>query len=639
MSYIKHLDGLRALAVILVILFHSGIKIFSGGYIGVDIFFVLSGYLITGIIFKKLQSNSFSFYDFYAKRIKRLIPPVIIIKIFSLVVGYYLMNPYQFFALIDQAFYSTILLSNFYLSNSSDYFSLSAFENPLMHTWSLSLEEQFYLIFPIIFLIIYYKFKSRIVLFLSLFLLISLFMAQFGGNLTFEKPFIEYKLFFFNQPGFASYFMPIGRFFEFLCGSVSYLLTVRLKKIALSHNILSYIGIFIILLSLILYDGNSGFPNLLTLLPVIGTILIIIYYPEKNSFLSFLTFKPFIFIGTISYSLYLWHQPLFAFYRIKFNSEIPILSILIIIFISLIFSYLSHKFIESKIRRLNFNPKKTIYVFFISIFIFVSILFFLKSNNFQEKFKLKFQNKISLKNINLVIDLNENIKRFKNISLTKEFQLSDSLNKEKILILGDSMSVNWIDAINQNKNLFESDYEFKNLILDENCFKFLKNTTYLSKLCASYVKNFQNDLSLNQYDQVFVLLQWSEKSKLTLEYLLDYLNNFDAKVYLVGNAKFDNLQKMAYKIALNSLINNQEMIKEFSKTKDKKYIFYNYEIEKLASKNKINYIDEYDFYCENDLCKLFDSDLNLFFWDDDHLTEYGSKFLGVKLFKLLQSDN
>ena len=223
--------------------------------------------------------------------------------------------------------------------------------------------------------------------------------------------------------------------------------------------------------------------------------------------------------------------------------------------------------------------------------------------------------------------------------MTKELQLSDSLNKEKILILGDSMSVNWIDAINQNKNLFESDYEFKNLILDENCFKFLKNTTYLSKLCASYVKNFQNDLSLNQYDQVFVLLQWSEKSKLTLEYLLDYLNNFDAKVYLVGNAKFDNLQKMAYKIALNSLINNQEMIKEFSKTKDKKYIFYNYEIEKLASKNKINYIDEYDFYCENDLCKLFDSDLNLFFWDDDHLTEYGSKFLGVKLFKLLQSDN
>ena len=202
MNYIKHLDGLRALAVILVILFHSGIEIFSGGYIGVDIFFVLSGYLITGIIVKKLKTNSFSFSEFYAKRIKRLIPPVTIVTIFSLFVGYFLMSPYQFFTLIDQAFNSTILFSNFYLARNSDYFSVSTFENPLMHTWSLSLEEQFYLIFPVFFLIIYYKFKSRIILFLSFFLLISLLMAQFGGNLTFEKPFIEDKFFFFNQPGF-----------------------------------------------------------------------------------------------------------------------------------------------------------------------------------------------------------------------------------------------------------------------------------------------------------------------------------------------------------------------------------------------------------------------------------------------------
>ena len=122
MNYIKHLDGLRALAVILVILFHSGIEIFSGGYIGVDIFFVLSGYLITGIIVKKLKTNSFSFSEFYAKRIKRLIPPVTIVTIFSLFVGYFLMSPYQFFTLIDQAFNSTILFSNFYLARHSLYF-------------------------------------------------------------------------------------------------------------------------------------------------------------------------------------------------------------------------------------------------------------------------------------------------------------------------------------------------------------------------------------------------------------------------------------------------------------------------------------------------------------------------------------
>ena len=358
MNYIKHLDGLRGLAVIFVILFHSGIEIFSGGYIGVDIFFVLSGYLITGIIFQRLKSASFSLLEFYSKRIKRLIPPLIIVKIFSLLFGFYLMNPYQFFTLIDQAFYSTILLSNFYLSENSDYFSLSTFENPLMHTWSLSLEEQFYLIFPFFFLIAYLRFKNRIVFFLSVFLLISLLLAQFGGNFTFEKPFIEETLFFFNQPGFASYFLPIGRFFEFLLGSVSYLLGDRLKKFKFSHQILSYFGIFLIFLSLILYDRNSNFPNLFTLMPVLGAVLVIIFNTTKNSNINLLTYKPLLFVGTISYSLYLWHQPLFAFYRIKFSSEIPIQDIIIIILVSFIFSCLSYQFIEKKLKKTNFDSKK-----------------------------------------------------------------------------------------------------------------------------------------------------------------------------------------------------------------------------------------------------------------------------------------
>ena len=248
MKFIKHLDGLRAIAIIFVILFHSGIEIFSGGYVGVDIFFVLSGYLITGIVYHKFETNSFSFYDFYARRIRRLIPPLIVVKIITLIFGFYLMNPYQFFMLIDQAFYSTILLSNYYLSENSDYFSISTFENPLMHTWSLSLEEQFYLFFPILFFIIFSKFKKQIVFFLSVFLLISFFLAQFGGNFTFEKPFIEEQLFFFNQPGFASYFLPLGRFFEFLLGSVSYLLTFSLKKIKFPHKILCYFGVVLIFL-------------------------------------------------------------------------------------------------------------------------------------------------------------------------------------------------------------------------------------------------------------------------------------------------------------------------------------------------------------------------------------------------------
>lgn len=639
MNYIKHLDGLRGLAVILVILFHSGIEIFSGGYIGVDIFFVLSGYLITGIIYNKLQNNSFSFSEFYSKRIKRLIPPLVIVKIFSIIFGFYLMSPYQFFTLIDQAFYSLILFSNFYLSANSDYFSLSTLENPLMHTWSLSLEEQFYLIFPFFFLFIYYKYKRRIVLFLISLSVISLLLAQWGGNLTFEKPFIENTLFFFNQPGFATYFLPIGRFFEFLIGSASFFLSDRLKKLKFSHEILSYLGFFLIFLSLFLYGRNTNFPNLLTLVPVVGSVLIIIFYKIKNTKINLLNYRPLVFVGTISYSLYLWHQPLFAFYRIKFSSNIPIEHILVIILISFIISCLSYVFFEKKIKNLNFDSKKIIYIYLIGTLTLLFIFLFLKSNSFQELYKIKYQNKIPLKNLNLIIDLNKNLQRFEKISLLKDLRIDQNTTEEKILFLGDSMSTNWIDAINQNRELFVSKFKFKNLILDENCFKFLKNINYLSKTCYPYIKNFQNDLSTNQYDKIFILLRWSEKSKLTLKYLLDYFENTNSEIYLVGNAKFKNLQKFAYKIASNKNISKEELVKKFSRTKDYRNIKNSSDIKKLALFNKINFIDEYNFYCKNDLCELFDSELNLYFWDEDHLTKHGAKFLGSKLFYYLNTVN
>ena len=614
-----------------MILFHSGIEIFSGGFIGVDIFFVLSGYLITGVILIKLENKTFSFCDFYAKRIKRLIPPVIIVKIFCLITGYYFMNPYQFFTLVDQAFYSTILLSNFFLYKNSDYFSLTTLENPLMHTWSLSLEEQFYLIFPLILVFLYLKFNKEKIFFLSSLFVIILLLAQFGGNFTFVKPFLEEELFFFNQPGFATYFMPIGRFFEFLAGSISYLLQSKLKKFSLSHVFLSYLGIFLIFLSLIFCDENSNFPNLLTLMPISGTVLLIIYYRNESSQINFLTLKPFMYIGTISYSLYLWHQPLFAFYRINFNSEIPIFVIIVIIIISFILSHFSNKFIESKVKKSKFENKKIIFIYLASVFLLISVLYHLKSITFQNNYKIEYQNKVLSKNLNLVIDVEKEKKRFEKISLEKNLNLTKNYSKQKILILGDSMSTNWIDAINQNKNLYNKNYEFNNLILDEDCFKFLKSNKYLSKQCKNFVEKFLNDLSINNYDSIFILLQWTKKSKIFLGDLLRYFKNFDSEIYLVGNAKFQNVAKIGYDFAIKDNINNKNLAKEFFTKADKKTIFYNSEVEKLTLNNDLNYIDEYDFYCDGNTCQLFDDELNLFMWDQDHLTEYGSNFLGKKL--------
>lgn len=396
---------------------------------------------------------------------------------------------------------------------------------------------------------------------------------------------------------------------------------------------MSYFGFVLIILSFVLYDENSGFPNFLTLTPVLGTILIIIYYQEKNSYLNFLTYRPILFIGTISYSLYLWHQPLFAFYRIKFTSEIPVLAICLIILISFIFSYLSYKFFENKIKQSNFDIKKTIYIYLIVVLVLTTALIYLKSDNFQNAYKKNYLNKIPTENLNLVIDVKQNIKRFRNISLVNDLRLTKGSSKKKILILGDSMSTNWIDGLNQNKNLYNSDFEFNHLILDENCFKFLKSKKYLNKQCKKFVEEFQSDLNHNHYDKIFILLQWSEKSKFNLDVLINYLKYYRSKIYLVGNAKFQNVAKVAYNIAINKNINQKSLAKEFFIKIDKKNVHYNYDIKKLSFDNNLYYIDEYELYCKNDLCNLFDLNLNLFMWDTDHLTEYGSKFLGKKIIK------
>ena len=252
---------------------------------------------------------------------------------------------------------------------------------------------------------------------------------------------------------------------------------------------------------------------------------------------------------------------------------------------------------------------------------------------------MNYQNKIPLKNLNLVIDLQKNLKRFDKISLIEDLRINKNSTKEKILIVGDSMSTNWIDALNQNDDLFKLKFEFNHLILDENCFKFLKNISYLNKSCDQYIKNFQNDLSTNQYDKIFFILRWTEKSKLTLQYLLDYFKDTKSKLYLVGNAKFKNLQKFSYKIALNNNMSREKLIKEFSKTKDRRNIDISIDIKRLAQINKFNFIDEYNFYCKNNLCELFDSKLNLYFWDEDHLTKHGAKFLGTRLYDYLNTVN
>ncbi len=336
-KYHPDIDGLRAVAVIAVIIYHANftinnISIFPGGYIGVDIFFVISGYLITSIILRDYNQGSFRFSTFYEKRIRRLIPAYLTVMIVCMPLAWILMLPKAMTEHSASALSSLIFSSNFWFLQEDSYVAEASALKPLLHTWSLAIEEQFYLIFPALFIItLKYVQKASAITFLLLFL-ISLSAAIYAST---------------KLPDANFYLLPF-RAWELFSGVLLALFEINHKVklgITMRRLVCSAAGIGLIL-TFTLLDNSYKHPALITLLPVFFTILLIRYFYTNN---TVLTFKPLVYIGLISYSLYLWHFPIFAFSKIA-NIPDSNLFKLIQITLSFLFASISYKLIEKPFR-------------------------------------------------------------------------------------------------------------------------------------------------------------------------------------------------------------------------------------------------------------------------------------------------
>ena len=198
-KYRPEIDGLRALAVLPVILFHAGYNNFEGGYVGVDIFFVISGYLISSIIIYEVELGKFSLKNFYERRARRILPALFSVILISAPFAWFILLPADLELFNNSAFSALTFWSNYIFYFEIDYFETSSRLKPLLHTWSLSIEEQFYIIFPIL-LLFFFKFKKKyFIIFISIIAILSLLVAQWGGNLKLTYPFIEKEILFFNQ--------------------------------------------------------------------------------------------------------------------------------------------------------------------------------------------------------------------------------------------------------------------------------------------------------------------------------------------------------------------------------------------------------------------------------------------------------
>ena len=278
MIYRKDIDCLRGISVLAVILYHFKFQFFSGGYLGVDIFFVISGFLITSIILEEIRLEKFSLINFYERRIRRLCPVLIIVIIITIFLFEMIYLETEIKKLLLSVISTILFYANFYFQDVGSYFSPLTEQQPLLHTWSLSIEEQFYLFFPI-FLIIFFK-KLNIVFMLTfLCALLSISLLQFGGNLKFNYPYTENTLSFFALPQFAFYFT-LTRIWEILVGCLLALFLYNNKK-NFENKYLALLGYLLIFLSIFFFDINTLHPSIITLIPITGTLLVLLCRSEN----------------------------------------------------------------------------------------------------------------------------------------------------------------------------------------------------------------------------------------------------------------------------------------------------------------------------------------------------------------------
>ena len=379
MKYRPEIDGLRTIAVVPVILFHAGFGGFSGGFVGVDIFFVISGYLITTILINEHDEGRFSLINFYERRARRILPALFFVILCCLPFAWMWLLPDDFVDFGKSLLATALFSSNIYFWMDSGYFATANELKPLLHTWSLAVEEQFYIFFPLA-LMLFWRFGKRFLVgLLILAFVVSLGISHWAA---------------YHKPDANFYLLPT-RAWELLIGSFC---AFWLQKRALPTaspitQLLGISGLGLIVYSIIFFDGTTPFPSLYALAPTVGTALIILFATKGTITSALLSLKPMVGVGLISYSAYLWHQPIFAFARHRSLLEPSHELMLGLSILSLALAYFSWKFVEAPFR----NKKRVsrTKIFSMSgVGIVVSIVF-AGSSLLAEGFSVRFGNRLS----------------------------------------------------------------------------------------------------------------------------------------------------------------------------------------------------------------------------------------------------
>lgn len=337
MQYRPEIDGLRSLAVIPVMLFHAGFAAFSGGFVGVDVFFVISGYLITKIIIDDLDAGTFSLLKFYERRVRRILPALFFMMAIITPVAWLMFMPKDLAIFARSLIAVPIFSSNILFWRESGYFDTAAELKPLLHTWSLAVEEQYYVLFPILMMLSWTSRRRRLLAVLLIAFLFSITVGYWGA---------------YHKPAAAFYLLP-ARGWELLIGAFAALYLSRYSSSAFNASVcktLSLLGMALLFYAVFSFDQQTPYPGLYALVPTLGTVLVIIFSTEGTFVNRVLGSPALVGMGLISYSAYLWHQPLLAFARYA-TAEPPsswLMGLMCVLTLPL--AYASWRFVEKPVR-------------------------------------------------------------------------------------------------------------------------------------------------------------------------------------------------------------------------------------------------------------------------------------------------
>ncbi len=435
MQYRKEIDGLRAVAVLPVILFHAGFSIFRGGFVGVDVFFVISGYLITSILINDIQQGQFSIARFYERRARRILPALFLVLFVCLPFAWMWMAPMALQDFAQSLIAVVFFASNILFWSEEGYFAPAAELKPLLHTWSLAVEEQYYLLFPL-FLFVMWRFgRNRTFWSIVVIATLSLVLSEWGWR---------------HKPS-ANFYLAPTRAWELLVGSLAAFYSVDRPQ--RSNNFLSAFGLALILFSIFVYDTGTPFPSIYALVPVGGAALIILFAGHQTWTARLLSAPPFLWVGVISYSAYLWHQPLFAFARLHSATEPPKVEMLGLAVASLLLAWASWRWVETPFRRRKYpflSRRKGIFAasgVVGAIFVVVGAFGWL-SNGFPSRMSLVANvdaSQISLPNIDrgfCFYDFNTH-SELPVIAQIPNCHLGPDNGSNRVLLFGDSFAAQW----------------------------------------------------------------------------------------------------------------------------------------------------------------------------------------------------